>query len=81
MKSAIAGGGKDMAADANAVIGVATAAAMAASAVPGTVGLLAKDVTAFIPFAQQLLAFFSGGSSPSVAAMTATPAAPGNALS
>lgn len=81
IKTAIAAGGKDIAADGNAVIGVATAVALAASKVPGTVGAIATGVETFIPFAQQLLAFFSGGSSPAVAAMTATPVAPGAALS
>ena len=76
VSAAVKSGGKDVAADANAVIGVAQAAATAASLVPGTVGVLAKDVTLFIPFAQQLLAFFTGGASAAVAAMTQTPATP-----
>lgn len=75
VQNAISAGGKDLAADANAVIGVATAAAAAASNIPGAVGAAATIVEGFIPFAQELIALIQGISKPAAATAAATPVA------
>lgn len=86
VQNAISAGGKDLAADASAVIGVASAAAAAASNIPGAVGVDAMVVEGFIPFAKELISLIQGVSKPAATVAAATPvataaaAAPGAAL-
>ena len=80
IKEAIASGGKNISADASAVVSVASAVAVAASRVPGTVGMVATDITMFLPFAKNLLALLSGETTATAAAASLAPA-PSNAKS
>lgn len=75
VQNAIAAGGTNLAEDAEAVVGVATAAAAAASKIPGAVGAAAMAVEGFIPFAQELIALIQGVSKPAAAVAAAAPGA------
>ena len=77
IQNAVAGGGSSLAADAEAVVGVAAAVSAAVAKVPGTVGAVATTVEGALPFAQQLIAFFESLKTPSATVV----APPGNAKS